>query len=114
MVAAPFLLLATAGPDDEPRAVVVAPLHGIHLAAVDGRREELLGLDGLGIENDGAHAARRGTSRDGIAEVARRRAGQRIAPELRGLGGRDSDDSDRKSDDSDGEGSDDAKDGGEE
>jgi len=50
----------------EPRAVVVAPLHGIHLAAVDGRREELLGLDGLGVENDGAHAARRRASSDGI------------------------------------------------
>ncbi len=78
--------------DDEPRAVVVVAVHGVHLAAVDGGRQQFLGLDRLGIENDRPHAARRGTRRDGVAEVARRRTRERVAAELGGLGGGDGDD----------------------
>src|SRR5439155_25102913 len=68
--------------DDQPRAVVVAAAHGVHLAAVDGGREELLGLDRARVEYDGAHAARRRARSDRVAEVARRGATERVRAEL--------------------------------
>ena len=70
----------------EPVDVVVAAVDGDEVAAEDGRRDELHGLEVVGHEDERLHAGPRRVGGDGVGEVAGRGAGGDLEAELAGLG----------------------------
>ena len=78
--------------DGEAAAVVVGALDGVDRRAVDGGRDQLLGLEVGRAEHGGLEPLGGGARRDRVGEVPGRRAGQRVEPELLRLRAGDRDD----------------------
>ena len=77
--------------DGQAAAIVVRATDGVDRRAVDGRGDELLGLEVVRAEDRRLHAFGGGPGSDGVREVARRGARERVEPELLRLGGGDRD-----------------------